>query len=305
MHRVFVLSLFAFAYTAYAQSPLQQEIATLAQRAQGTVSVACILPGTALNCDLRPHNHSPMQSMFKYPLVLTVLHLAETGQLFSDSSGETLPDLLARKVRYLASDRIPDTFSPLQDRFPEGNVKVSLRDLLILSAGQSDNVASDILLRVVGGPAVVQRYICSLLGQESFQLTSGERTMATDPRAQYQNWMQPVAASQLLQRLVTNPPLSAAANAFLMQIMLDCKTGPKRLWAGLPAATPLAHRTGTSGEKDGVAAATNDVGLVTLPDGRHLSVAVYVTDARADEATRDEVIALIGKAVYDAALLSH
>ncbi len=54
-----------------------------------------------------------------------------------------------------------------------------------------------------------------------------------------------------------------------------------------------------------MAAATNDVGLVTLPDGRHLSVAVYVTDARADDATRDEVIALIGKAVYDAALLSH
>jgi beta-lactamase class A len=60
--------------TAFTQTTLQAKIAAIAQDAQGTVSVACLLPGTRLNWDLNPHNHAPMQSMFKYPLALTVLH---------------------------------------------------------------------------------------------------------------------------------------------------------------------------------------------------------------------------------------
>ncbi len=290
------------ALQARAETKLQGQVAAIAQSAQGTVSVSCILPGTALDCDLNPHNHSPMQSMFKYPLALTVLHLAETGRLFPDSAGESIEQLLDRKVRYLASDRIPGSFSPLQDRYPAGDVEVSLRELIELTAGQSDNVGSEVLLRIAGGSAVVQGYIRSLLGPESFQMLSGEKTMARDPQAQYGNWMEPAAAARLLQRLVVDPPLRPATNAFLLKVMTECSTGPQRLRAGLPPGTPLAHRTGTSGFHDGKAAATNDVGLITLPDGRHLAVAVYVTDAHADEATREAVIADIGKAAYVAAL---
>jgi beta-lactamase class A len=71
--------------------------------------------------------------------------------------------------------------------------------------------------------------------------------------------------------------------------------------AGLPAGTIVMHKTGTSGVKDGVASATNDIGLITLPDGRRLALAVFVTDSKADEATRDAVIASIAKAAYWAA----
>ncbi len=288
-----------------AQTALQQQVATIAQAAQGTVGVSCILPGTTLNCDLNPHNHSPMQSMFKYPLALTVLHLAETGKLFPNSAGEPIDTLLDHTVRYLPQDRIPKTFSPLQDRYPEGNVDVSLRELITLTAGQSDNVGSEILLRIAGGPAAVQAYIRSLVGAEGFQLTSGEQVMDHDPLAQYSNWMQPAAAARLLQRLITDPPLKPATNAFLFKVLTDAQTGPHRLRAGLPPGTPLAHKTGTSGFHDGKAAATNDIGLVTLPDGRHLAVAVYVTDAHADEATREAVIANIAKAAYTAAIQAH
>jgi beta-lactamase class A len=90
-----------------------------------------------------------------------------------------------------------------------------------------------------------------------------------------------------------------------VQTLSASVTGPNRLRAGLPAGTVLAHKTGTSGELNGNAAATNDIGLITLPDGRRLAVAVFVTDARANEITRDRVIARIGRAAYDAALLTN
>lgn len=288
--------------SALAQTALQTEVAAIARDARGTVSAACLLPGTALNCDLHPHNHPPMQSMFKYPLALTVLHLAEEGKLLpGQKPGELMDATLDRAVRFLPEDRIPHTYSPLQDRYPEANVDVSLRELIQLAAGESDNAATEVLLRIIGGPAVVQAYLRSL-GLAGFQLQDGEKGLNRDPKAQYRNWMEPAAAVQLLQRLAADPPLSPAANAFLVRTLTASKTGPNRLRAGLPPGTPLAHKTGTSGEQGDVAPATNDIGLVTLPDGRKLAVAVFVTDSRADEATRDRVIARIGRATYEAAV---
>ena len=287
---------------SFSQPALRAKVASIAADAQGTVSVSCFLPGTTLNCDLGPHNHPPMQSVFKFPLVLTVLHLADIGKLLPDQlPGEPLNTTLARTVRFLPEDCIPQAYSPLQRRYPRANVDVALRKLIQLAAGKSDNAASETLLRIVGGPSVVQDYIHSL-GVAEFQLVDGERGLHNDPAAQYRNWMEPVAAVQLLERLINNPPLSPAATDFLVQTLTASKTGPKRLRAGLPRGTRLAHKTGTSGERGGQAAATNDIGLITLPDGRRLAVAVFVTDARANEATRDHVVARIARAVYDEAL---
>jgi beta-lactamase class A len=300
--RFFALLLAIAPSTAFTQTVLQAKVAVIAKDAHGRVSVACLLPGTALNCDLNPHNHSPMQSMFKYPLALTVLHLVDTGKLFPDQRpGEPLNVTLDRMIRFLPEDRIPHTHSPLQERYPNANVDVSLRELIQLSAGESDNGATETLLRIIGGPPVVESYIHSL-GITAFQLKDTEADLNRDESIQYRDWIEPAAAVELLQRLVHDPPISAAANAFLVQTLTASVTGPNRLRAGLPAGTPLAHKTGSSGTHGGITAATNDMGLIKLPDGRKLAIAVLVTDSRADEATREGVMARIARAVYDEAI---
>ncbi len=191
--------------TAFSQTLLQTRVAAIAKGAHGTVSVACLLPATTLNCDLNPHNHSPMQSMFKYPLALTVLHLADTGKLSPDQRpGEPVNVTLDRMVRFLPEDRIPNAYSPLQDRYPNANVDVPLRELIQLAAGQSDNGAEETLLRIIGGPAIVQSYIRSL-GITAFQLIDSEHDLDRDESLQYRDWIEPAAAVQLLQRLVHNP----------------------------------------------------------------------------------------------------
>jgi beta-lactamase class A len=274
----------------------------IASEARGTVSVSCDLPGTTLNCDLHPRSHSPMQSVFKYPLAVTALHLADIGKLLpAQRPGEPIDVTLDRPVRFLPEDRIPGAFSPLEDRYPDANVDITLRELIQLTAGVSDNAASETLLRIVGGPSVVERYIHTL-GITEFQLQDGEQRMQADESLQYRNWMAPTAAVALLERLVSNPPLSSGANKFLIQTLTASVRAPNRLRGGLPSGTVMAHKPGTSGEHGGIAAATNDIGLITLPDGRRLAVAVFVTDARAGDATRDAVIARIGRAIYDEAL---
>jgi beta-lactamase class A len=67
----------------------------------------------------------------------------------------------------------------------------------------------------------------------------------------------------------------------------------------LPEGTVVAHKTGTSATVTGVTAATNDVGLVTLSNGQHIAIAVFVSDSQATDAIREEVIAKVAKVVWD------
>jgi beta-lactamase class A len=87
--------------------------------------------------------------------------------------------------------------------------------------------------------------------------------------------------------------------------MKDSPSGAHRMKAELPGSTIVMHKTGTSAVKDGVASATNDMGLIPLPDGRWLALAVFVTDARADEAAREAVITRIAKAALTDATQAH
>jgi beta-lactamase class A len=269
---------------------IRPQVRTIAAGAQGKVSTACWLAGSDLNCDLNAHGHPPMQSVFKLPLAIAVLHQVEQGKFTLD-----------QPVRFLPSDRIlPRAYSPLWDKYPNANVDVPLRELLRLAVSLSDNVAADILIRKAGGTAVVNRYIASL-GIRGFHLVDNEKALHHDTELQYRNWFEPAGAVQLLQMIDEHSPLNAADTAFLREIM-TAPAEKTRLGAELPKGTLVAHKTGTSDVDNGLAHATNDIGLVALPDGRKLAVAVFVTDSRAGVATRNRVIAEIGKAAYDAAV---
>ncbi len=275
---------------ASAQQSLQQQIRNIAADAHGKVAVACSLPGTALNCDLNPDAHPPMQSVFKLPLTFTLLHQIEQGKFTLD-----------QPIRFLPSDLIlPKPYSPLQDKYPAANVDVPLRTLLQMTVALSDNTAADLLLRIAGGPEVVDQYIASL-GVIGFHLRDGERVLHRDPGAQYQNWFEPRGAVQFLRILSDHSPLTPEHNALLLDWMQPAAP-TVRLQGDLPSGTRVAHKSGTSDVDHGVAHATNDIGLITLPGGRQLAIAIFVTDSTADQAAREKVIARIARAAYDAAL---
>jgi beta-lactamase class A len=234
---IFALS----AVSALAQEPLRQQIRAIAGEAHGKVSVACSLPGSELNCDLNPNAQPPMQSVFKLPLAITVLHQIEQGTLSLD-----------QRVRFLPQDRIlPHVYSPLQDQYPDAGVDVPLRELLRLDVALSDNVAADILLRLAGDPKVVNTYIAAL-GVSGFHLQDSEAVLHREVSAQYRNWFEPTGAVQLLRRISDNSPLTSEHTDLLLGWMTsDART--KRLEGDLPTGTRVAHKSGTSGVDDGVA----------------------------------------------------
>jgi beta-lactamase class A len=293
MRPISVLFLALCAASVSAQQSLRQQIRAIAADARGKVSVACSLLGTDLNCDLDPHAHPPMQSVFKLPAAITVLHQIEQGTLSLD-----------QQVRFLPSDRIlPHAYSPLQDKYPNAGVDVPLRELLRLTVSLSDNVAADILLRLVGGTQVVNAYIATL-GVKGFHLQDNEDVLHHQVSAQYRNWFEPAGAVQLLRKINDNSPLTKEHTGLLLGLMTptDRTSG---LDGDLPDGVRVAHRSGHSDVDHGLAHATNDIALIPLPDGKRIAVAVFITDSTADEATRQKVIARIGRAVYDASLRIH
>lgn len=232
----------------------------------------------------------PMQSVYKFPIAMAVLAAVDAGDL-----------ALEQQVRVEPAEFIsPRQHSPLRDRHPDG-VTLPLEELLRLAVAESDGTASDVLLRVLGGAPRVMAFLREL-GIDEIQVLDTEQAIGADDAVQYLNWATPRASVALLRALHEGRGISPQRRALLLRWMTETGTGRQRLKGLLPAGTIVAHKTGTSGTVDGVTAATNDVGLITLPDGRHLAVAVYVSEARGDSASRERVIAEIARTLWDAAV---
>lgn len=109
----------------------------------------------------------------------------------------------------------------------------------------------------------------------------------------------PDAMAGLLCALQAGKGLSASSRRLLLGLMTTSKTGTDRIKGLLPKGAIVAHKTGSSGTVNGLTRATNDAGLVTRPDGRHLAIVVFVSDTWVDETTRDTVIVKIAWGAWD------
>jgi beta-lactamase class A len=277
-----LISLFAHS------SNVQSEWEKIASSAKGKVGAAAVLLETGESIELDSEEHFPMQSVYKFPIGMAVLHEVDDGTLKLD-----------QQVEVRKTDLLPKGFhSPIRDQHPQGNISLSLGDLLRFAVAESDGTASDVLLRIAGGPQRVTAYLRSL-GVTKMEIATTEQEMSRSDDVQYRNWATPRSAVDLLRRFYSGQGLSSAGRALVLKWMTETDTGPNRIKGLLPPGTIVAHKTGTSRTKDGFTAATNDIGIITLPGGRHIAIAVFVSDSKADEHTRESIIAQIAKSAYD------
>ncbi|WCT14642.1 class A beta-lactamase, subclass A2 [Mucilaginibacter jinjuensis] len=269
---------------------LRNNIAEIAKESKGKVGVSMLNLETGDKLSLAGRDHFPMQSVMKYPIAITVLHEIDKGHFKIDQL------IHIDKADYF------DTYSPLKDKHPEGNFDISIRELLSYMVSLSDNVACDVLLKTLGGPNKVTAYMHSI-GIKNIAVVASEYQMAQAWDVQFTNWVQPSEIIHLLKVSFKSDFLSPASHAYLWKILQETSTGPKQIKGLLPAGTIVYHKTGRSGTNEqGISAATNDIGIITLPNGNHLAIAIFVCNSPADMATRESVIAHIAKAAYDEAV---
>ena len=286
MRHLFVAATLAAALP-FAGLPGQFE--KIAPTAKGRVGVAAQVLESGEPASLHGDEHFPMHSVYKLPIAMAVLQRVDRGELKLDQLVRIEPSDFVRTGMY----------SPVRDKYPNG-AELSIAELLRYTICESDGSTSDVLMKLIGGPGKVMLFLEGIHAPD-IQVVNYEKEIGRDWETQYRNWATPKAALALLAALQSKRGLSAGSQALLLKLMTESIPGAKRLKGELPAGTVVAHKTGTGGTQNGITSATNDIGIITLPDGRHLAVAAFVSDSAANDDTRDAIIACLAKAAWDRA----
>jgi beta-lactamase class A len=275
--------------SAFSQTDnIRRKIEDISVSKKATVGVAVLGLENKDTFSINGNVHFPMQSVFKFHIALAVLDAVDKGKF-----------KLKQKIFIKKTDLLPNTWSPLRDKYPNGNVYLTLSEILRYTVSQSDNNGCDILIRLVGGTQVIDNYIHGI-GIKDFSIKTNEEEMHKDWNVQFTNWTTPIAAVEALKTAFEKKILSSKSHKFLWKTMFETSTGKNKIKGQLPIGTQVGHKTGYSGaNSQGLTAVTNDIGIVTLPNGDHFAISIFVSMSTEKEEVNDRIIADITRAVWD------
>lgn len=262
---------------------LESDFAAIEAKSGGRLGVAVLDTASGARVDHRGNERFPLCSTFKVLAVSAVLKRAEAGR-----------EHLDRRIAIKRAELI--AYSPvLKDRIGDS---LTLVELCAAAMTESDNTAADLVLKNLGGPAAATAY-ARTLGDTVTHLDNSEPLLnrAKPFGLSKGDTTSPSAMVNNLQALVLGDALAPTSRDQLKTWLLGCKTGDKRLRAGLPEGWQCGDKTG-SDEADG---STNDVGLLWPPQQRPLViVAAYLTQTKAKYEDREAALADVGRAVVAA-----
>ncbi len=264
----------------------------------------------------------PMQSVYKLPIAIAVLKRVDERKISLDQS------ITITRQDFSAGN------NPIIKDIKGERAQFTVRDLLNRMMGVSDNTASDVLVRLIGGPSKVNQTLVKLgvrnvridrlerqlqpdsVGLKTFQPEWSDaktfqaaiekvpaavkqtalKKYLTDPR----DTATPTGLVDLLAKLQRQKLLSANSTTVLLQMMTNSKSGPMRLKAGLPQDWSIAHKTGTGADVLGVSVATNDVGIISSIQGKRIAIAVMIPGSKAPLEERERLMAKVTALVVEA-----
>jgi beta-lactamase class A len=265
------------------------------QKSDATIGVTAIHLESGRRLGIRETERFPMGSVYKFPIVLTALRQVDAGTLQLD-----------RTITIQPTDFSPG-FSPLRDNAKGKPITITVSELLRYTVSISDNTASDNLLRLLGGPAVVSKRMQEL-GVGGIRIDRPEKTIAAhlkEPggRKRYVSDVRDTATPNDMAALLVafwnrRDGLSKASHDLLMKWMIETTTGAHRIKSVMPSGSVVAHKTGT------MPGTVNDASIVTSPNGRnHVVLVVFSKGGTSEEKIREDDVAAAAKKAY-AELLS-
>jgi beta-lactamase class A len=291
---------------------VSQKIEKLTEGLVGRIGVAAQEIGDDEVITINGDETFVMASTYKVAIAAKVMDLVDKGELSLDQMVDIPHDMYVAGTVAIA------------ERFPYPGVQFSLANLIYPMITESDNTATDVCLELAGGAAAVTENL-RRLGITDFRVDRSVREILmdfyglpavtpeaiveaisnnpalvpaqVDPNPDFEadprDHTTPNAYLKLLLAIDGGTAMSAESREFLLGVMSRTRTGDGRLKGLLPKGTPVAHKTGTVG---GVA---NDVGYITLPDGRRFAIAVFTNSSETPSADRDRAIAEVARALYD------
>lgn len=260
------------------------------QKSDAVIGVTAIHLESGRRVGVRGGERFPMGSVYKIPIALTALKRVDAGTLKLNS-----------KITIEPKDFSPG-WSPLRDAAKGEPVTLTVRELLRYTVSISDNTASDALVRLLGGPAVVSQRMKEL-GFPGIRIDREERTIAkhlAEPNgvAQFARDPRDSATPDDMAALYValwnrRDGLSKTSHDLLMHWMTVTPTGVRRIKSVMPKGSVVAHKTGT------MPGTVNDAAIVTAPNGRdHVVLVVFSKAGTSKETVREDDVAAVAKKAY-------
>lgn len=266
MKSIFSLFIFFSFYSgvfAQDKTDLRQKLTEIISKQDAEIGISLRMIENNDSLTINGNLNAPMMSVFKFHIALAVLDLVDKGKLS-----------LNQKIFVRKTDLHADTWSPMRDDYPEGNVYLTLDKILRYTVSDSDNNGCDILIDLVGGTKAIQDYI-DKIDVKDFTIKVNEQQMSTWENC-YLNTTTPIAMTDLLVDFYKGKILKKKSTKYLIQLMEQNSRGTTWMKGQLPKNTVVAHRTGISNLNDaGLRVAHNDVGIITLPNGKHFVLSIF------------------------------
>jgi beta-lactamase class A len=265
-----------------ARSDTRLQLDAMEAELGGRIGVAAIETGNGARLAHRGDERFAMCSTFKWTLAAAVLAQ-------HDRSGA----ILERHLSYGSKDLL--AHSPVtQEHVAEGSLPIV--ELCKAAVETSDNTAANTLLKFIGGPAALTRYLRTI-GDRTTRLDRVELSLNTNMPGDPRDTTTPNAMIATMQTLLVGNALSAASREMLLTWLKNCQTGLHRLRAGLPPTWTAGDKTGTGENR-----AVNDNAIIWPPRRPPILVAAYLSDSHATAEALDAAHARIGALVAKAFL---
>ena len=182
--------------------------------APGEVGIAVIFDGGRDTVSIGNDVRYPLMSVFKLHEALAVCHEL-------DRRGVGLDTVLHISRGELADD----TWSPMLNRYPEGDIDVAVGELIDNILIDSDNNASNVLFERICPVSRTDSFVRSIGIEDSFKLVVTEEEMHREHDKAYMNWSSPRACAGLVDRVFRDSVVSADKQQRIIRAMKACDTG--------------------------------------------------------------------------------
>jgi beta-lactamase class A len=269
----------AIARAAPGLDPWGARLAGIERRLGGRLGVLALDTASGARIGHRTGEHFRMCSSFKLLLAADVLARIDAG---AEQAG--------RLIAYGPADVLE--YAPVaKAHLAKGGL--SVLELCAAAVEVSDNTAANLLLASIGGPAGLTRWLRSV-GDPKTRLDRTETALNTGPAADHRDTTTPDAMVATMRKVLLGTVLSPTSRQELVQWMKNCKTGEKRLRAGLPKSWRVGDKTGTW---TGAWASAVDVAIAWPPTGAPVLIAAFSNGGPAKPEARDAALAEVGQIV--------
>ncbi len=245
---------------------------------RGRLGVAMLSCRGMARLEYRSSERFPLCSTWKLLAVTAILARVDAGQ-----------DQLDRRIRFTRNQLVE--YSPITSRHVDTGM--TLAALCRATLSFSDNSAGNFLLRILGGPSALTRWMRSI-GDPSTRLDRFETALNEATPGDARDTTTPSAMADDLRRILLGDVLHADSRQQLLHWMGESTTGTQLLRAGFPASWIVRDKSGA-----GRHGSRNDVAIVLPPDRQPLLVAAYLTETEVPMQERDTAIAGVARTIRD------